>query len=425
MLRKEDVRARRRRAAREGARIDVGGRPPSVPQSGSELERFFDLALDLLVIAGLDGYLKRANPAYERTIGYPMEELLARPMLAVVHPDDVESVGTVLAGLLDGEDVIAFENRVICADGSVRWLQWNARAMPERGIVYGVGRDVTERRRADAEFENAKRMIEASRDELRVLADEQAALRRVAMLVARGVPPAQVFPAVAAEVSGLFGSDVSAIVRFEDDGTVTVLGDVGGPHEAGARVTLDRGYVVHAVRETSRSARFDTDDPPAAGVGTLVRSLGVRSAVASPIVVEGELWGAITVASVDGPLSPTAERRLTDFTELVATAVANTEAREAVTMLAEEQAALRRVAELVAREAPETEVFSAIAAEIGRLTGSPEIRMLRFEGSAAAGRRGVGEAHGRVSRRAPRAARRRQRRLPRVSAHSSGWSMRS
>ena len=94
----------------------------------------------------MDGYLKRANPAYERTIGYPMEELLARPMLAVVHPDDVESVGTVLAGLLDGEDVIGFENRVICADGSVRWLQWNARAMPERGIVYGVGRDVTERR---------------------------------------------------------------------------------------------------------------------------------------------------------------------------------------------------------------------------------------------------------------------------------------
>jgi PAS domain S-box-containing protein len=365
-------------------RIDVGDELPAVPESGGELERFFDLALDLLVIAGLDGHMKRVNPAYARTLGYPMEELLARPMLAVVHPDDVESVRTVLSGLLDGEDVLGFENRVICADGSVRWLQWNTRAMPERGIVYGVGRDVTERRRADAELRSAQRMIDASHDELRVLANEQAALRRVATLVARGVPPAEVFLAVAAEVSGLFGSDVSAIVRFEDDRTATVLGDVGGPHEAGTRVTLDRGYVVDTVRETSRSARFDTDDPPAARVGTLVRSLGVQSAVASPIVVEGELWGAITVASLHGPLSPRAERQLTDFTELVATAVANTEAREAVTILAEEQAALRRVAELVAREAPQTEVFSAIAAEIGRLTGSPEIRMLRFEGDAAA-----------------------------------------
>jgi PAS domain S-box-containing protein len=276
MLRKEDVRARRSGPRGTGARINVGGEPPSVPQSGSELERFLDLALDLLVIAGFDGYLKRVNPAYERTLGYPIEELLARPMLAVVHPDDVESVGTVLSGLLEGEDVIGFENRVICADGSARWLEWNTRAVPERGIVYGVGRDVTERRRADAELENAQRMIDASREELRVLADEQAALRRVAILVARGVPPAEVFPAVAAEVSVLFGSDIAAIVRFEDDGTVTVLGDVGGPHEPGKRVTLDGGYVVHTVRETRGSARFDTDDPPAGREGTLVRSASGR-----------------------------------------------------------------------------------------------------------------------------------------------------
>jgi PAS domain S-box-containing protein len=357
----------------------VGPEPPSVSRPGSELERFFDLSLDLLVIAGLDGYLKRVNPAYARTLGYPMQQLLSRPMLEVVHPDDVERVQNVLGGLLQGNDVIGFENRVICANGSVRWLQWNTRAMPERGIVYGVGRDVTDQRRADAELRNAQRLIEASHDELRVLADEQAALRRVATLVARGVAPAEVFLAVAAEVSVLFGSDVSAIVRFEDDGTATVLGDVGGPHEAGKRVTLDQGYVMHAVRESSRSARFDTDDPPAAGAGTLVRSLGVESAVASPIVVEGKLWGAITAASLDGPLAPAAEQRLTDFTELVATTVANTQAREAVMMLAEEQAALRRVAELVAREAPQTEVFSAIATEMERLLGADGVTLGRYE----------------------------------------------
>jgi len=225
----------------------------------------------------------------------------------------------------------------------------------------------------------AQRAVEVSRDELRVLVDEQAALRRVAVLVARGVPPAEVFPAVAAEVSVLFGSDVSAIVRFESDGTMTVLGDVGGPHEAGARVTPDPGYVVHSVRETGRSARFDTDAPAAAGAGSLVRSLGVRSAVASPIVVEGELWGAITAASLAGPLSPDAEQQLTEFTELVATAVANTEARERATVLAEEQAALRRVATLVARGASQAEVFNAIAEGVGELLGAEAIRMVRYE----------------------------------------------
>lgn len=164
--------------------------------------------------------------------------------------------------------------------------------------------------------------------EMERLLGELAALRRVATLVARGVAPEDVFGAVAAEVSGLFGADVSAIVRFEHDRVVTVLGDVGGPHEAGARVTLDAGYVVDRVRETSCSARFDTQRPAAAEQGSLVRSLGVISAIASPIVVDGKLWGAVTVASQHGALSPTAERRLTEFTELVATAVANAQTRD-------------------------------------------------------------------------------------------------
>src|SRR5262249_40807544 len=202
------------------------------------------------------------------------------------------------------------------------------------------------------------------------LAEEQAALRRVATIVARGIGPEGVFRAVAAEVGTLFGSDVAAIVRFEEDGTVTVLGDVGGPHVSGNRVRLDEGYVVHRVRETGRSARFDTDDPSAEDMPSLVRVLGVRSSVASPILVEGELWGAITAGSVEGPLPPSAERRLTEFTELVATAVANTQSREHVAALAEEQAALRRVATLVAEDASPVELFRAVTAEVGTLLGA-------------------------------------------------------
>jgi signal transduction histidine kinase len=218
-----------------------------------------------------------------------------------------------------------------------------------------------------------------ARSQLSGLANEQAALRRVATLVARGATPERVFRAVAAEVDALFKGDVSAIVRFEEDGTATVLGDIGGPHEAGKRVTLDPGYVVHTVRETSRSARFDTDDPSSANTSSLVRMASVRSAVASPIVVEGELWGAITAASVNGPLAPAAQQRLTEFTELVATAVANTQARNEVTALAEEQAALRRVATLVAQGVPAPDIFSAVSDEVARLFGTTMAAVGRFD----------------------------------------------
>jgi signal transduction histidine kinase/putative methionine-R-sulfoxide reductase with GAF domain len=217
-----------------------------------------------------------------------------------------------------------------------------------------------------------------SRAALARVADEQAALRRVATLVARGIGPEGVFQAVAAEVQVLFGSQLGAIVRFDDDGMVTVLGDVGGPHVAGKRVVLDPGYVVDVVRKTSRSARFDTDDPSGADMPSLVRSLGIRSAVASPIVVKGELWGAVTVGSVDGRLAPGAERRVTDFTELVGTAVANAESGEALARLAEEQAALRRVATLVARGTEPATLFGAVCDEARALLGAEMAGILRF-----------------------------------------------
>jgi GAF domain-containing protein len=219
-----------------------------------------------------------------------------------------------------------------------------------------------------------------ARDALARLAEEQAALRRVAVLVAQGIGPEGVFPAVAAEVEALFGGDVSAIVRFEEDSVATVLGDVGGPHMAGKRVTLDPGYVVDRVRETHGSARFDTDDPTAANMPSIVRAMGIRSAVASPIVVEGEVWGAITAASVTGQLAPGAERRLSEFTELVATAVSNAQARLAVERAADEQGALRRVATLVAASAPPSEVFAAVTREAARVLGANACLLCRADG---------------------------------------------
>jgi GAF domain-containing protein len=223
-----------------------------------------------------------------------------------------------------------------------------------------------------------------AREELERLADEQAALRRIATLVARGIGPEPVFRAVADEVQELFNADGSAVVCFEADRHITVMGSRGGQHVPGQRVQLDPDFIVAAVRTSGRAARLDTDDPASPEAPELVRETGLRSAVASPIVVGGKLWGAITVGSREHSLPAAAERRLADFTELVATAVSNAEARAEVQRLADEQTALRRVATLVASEAPQAEVFMAIAEEIGRLLSTREVRVLRYDSERSA-----------------------------------------
>ena len=166
-----------------------------------------------------------------------------------------------------------------------------------------------------------------SREARAVLTEEQAALRRVATLVAQGMPADALFSAVCDEVEALAGADGSAVLRFETDGTVTVMGTHAGGHPVGARLEPNPDYIVAEVRRTGRAARFDTDDPAAPGMPEVVRAERIRSGLASPIVVEGELWGAITTASRERPLPAGMERRLADFTELVATAISNLQAR--------------------------------------------------------------------------------------------------
>jgi signal transduction histidine kinase len=150
----------------------------------------------------------------------------------------------------------------------------------------------------------------------------------VATLVARGTPSDALFSAVCDEVEAIAGADASAVIRFEADGTVTLMGTHAAVrHPVGARLELDPDYIIAEVHRTGRAARFDTDDPAAPGMPEVARAERVRSALASPIVVEGDLWGAITTASRERPLALGMERRLADFTELVATAISNLQAR--------------------------------------------------------------------------------------------------
>src|SRR6476619_5825425 len=107
------------------------GRPPHVPQPGTELEEFFDLSIDRLSIITFAGEFKRVNASFVRLVGYTKPELFSRSALDILHPDDVEPARSALIQLAGGRDLVRFEARVVCADGVARWLEWNTRSMPE------------------------------------------------------------------------------------------------------------------------------------------------------------------------------------------------------------------------------------------------------------------------------------------------------
>lgn len=114
--------------------------------SDKEIDRLFNLSIDMLCVAGLDGYFKRLNPAFERTLGYSHKELLERPFLEFIHPEDrALSIGE-MEKLATGEPTVNVENRYLCKDGSYKWISWTATPLVEEGLLYAVGRDVSEKK---------------------------------------------------------------------------------------------------------------------------------------------------------------------------------------------------------------------------------------------------------------------------------------
>jgi signal transduction histidine kinase len=166
-----------------------------------------------------------------------------------------------------------------------------------------------------------------------VLAEEQAAVRRVAMLVALGVPPDEVFSAVTVEVVRLLPVDFARMGRYEADGTVTAVAASSKTDDrvpAGPRLAPGWKNLGRLVAQSGRSARVDSGADASGPRGVSARPTGVRSAVATPIIVEGRLWGVMAAGSTVEQLSADTEGRLASFTELVATAISNAESRAAL-----------------------------------------------------------------------------------------------
>ncbi|MDE0297459.1 MAG: response regulator [Candidatus Poribacteria bacterium] len=135
------------------------------PNGISERERFFTLSLDMLCIASFDGFFVDLNPAWERTLGFTIDELKAKPFIDFVHPDDQEStIAEAETIMATGKDVVSFENRYQCKDGGYRWILWSATVSLEKRLYYAVGRDVTRRKQTDDALEQEQSLLSTFMD---------------------------------------------------------------------------------------------------------------------------------------------------------------------------------------------------------------------------------------------------------------------
>jgi signal transduction histidine kinase len=169
-----------------------------------------------------------------------------------------------------------------------------------------------------------------ARTEIERLALEQAALRRIATLVARGAETGEVFAAVAHEASEVMHLPIAAVQRYEDDETMTVIAewsDRPHPFQPGTRWPIHPAGLAARVRQAGRAGRVVDYSHRRGAFAVKAREVGLRSVAAAPITVDGAVWGLVTIASTDGPLPDQVEDRLAEFTELLGTAIANTQSR--------------------------------------------------------------------------------------------------
>ena len=135
-------------------------------KQAEELDRFFSLSRDMLCIAGFDGYFKRLNPSWENVLGYCQEELLSRPYVDFIHPDDRNATIAEAQKLAVGQETIWFENRYRVKDGSYRWLLWTATPSTDKRIIYAAARDITVRKQAEEEARRVNAQLSATNEEL-------------------------------------------------------------------------------------------------------------------------------------------------------------------------------------------------------------------------------------------------------------------
>ena len=285
-----------------------------------------DAAFDAIITMDAAGDIVEVNRATEKMFGYKAEDMVGRDLAELIIPPALREphrhgldryLRTGRGRMVDHP----LELPAMRADGSEFPAEIGI-TRPQLGgppVFTGYIRDITQRRRDE--------------QELRDLAAEQAALRRVAVVVAGEHDPQRVFAVATEEVARLLGAATSNMVRFEDDGTATVEGAWSAPGTqavpTGTKLALDSPTAAARIRATGRPARVEDFSTMPGTDAARLRHYRFTAAIGAPIALSGRLWGAVMVSTTEPePFLPGAEQRIADFAELVALALANAEARE-------------------------------------------------------------------------------------------------
>jgi PAS domain S-box-containing protein len=274
--------------------------------------RFFALSVDMLCIAGFDGFFKQLNPSWHEILGFTDEELKSKPLLEIIHPEDREATAAQLARLKEGAPVVSFDNRCSCRDGAYRWLGWTASAFPAEGLLYMFVRDITSQKRAEEE------RVQLVREQL-ARASAEGSERRAAFLaeVSNTLAASLDYRATLARVARLavpFLADACFVDIAEEDGAVTrlevALADPAkhgvAAHLKGAAPALGslstegrvlrsgESIIIPEVRPADVEALAEDPDYRRA-----MEQLGPRSLMVAPITARGRNLGALTFIAAE------------------------------------------------------------------------------------------------------------------------------
>jgi PAS domain S-box-containing protein len=296
----------------------------ALTESDARKTAILNASFDCIITMDGDGYIVEVNEATETTFGYTAEqmigqelaELMIPPGLRDEHRRGLRRYMQTGAARIVGHPVDLTAMR---ADGTQFPVELAVTRpdLPGAALFCGYLRDVTERRDAERSLQR--------------MADEQAALRRVATAVAAEVEPDRLFGLVAEEVGRALDGRIANILRFNGDGTAVIMAawnDGADTLPVGTTIPLDGETIAPRIWRTGRPARYDSLDGLTGELADALRERGISAAVGAPVSLAGTLWGAVIISSTGTPFPPGAEQHVANFADLAAQALANAQARE-------------------------------------------------------------------------------------------------